>query len=77
MTTTQTVNIKGRAYTFTTEGAEERDALTTLGSLFNSRGEWTGYVVEEKRTGNRQVIGGLRNVGAIVVRKALADLTIG
>jgi hypothetical protein len=71
---TQTVDIAGRTYTFTTEDAEKRDALSTLGSLFNSRGKFAGYVVEEHATGKRQVIGGLARVPALVVRKALAGI---
>lgn len=74
MTTTQTVNIAGRSYTFTTEDAEARDALSTLGSLFNSRGKWAGWVVQDNATGNRQVVGGLRSVDALTERAALAGL---
>lgn len=54
MTATQTVTLGSRTYTFTTEGATTRAALQTLGSLFNSRGEFFGYVTEYQ--GRRQVL---------------------
>jgi hypothetical protein len=58
MNTTQTITIKGRTYTFTTEGAEQRNAVHTLGSLFNSRGQFAGYVIEHAATGRRNLLGG-------------------
>lgn len=55
MTATQTVTLAGRTYTFTTDGAKDGAALKTLGSLFNSRGQFYGLVTEVKKNGNRMV----------------------
>jgi hypothetical protein len=75
--TPQTVTLAGRVYTFTTEDAEERDALSTLGSLFNSRGKFYGYVVRDNATGVRAVITTARTRTTLrEERAALATLSI-
>ena len=67
------VTIKGRTYTFTTEDAERREAVSTVGSLYNSRGQWAGYVVRNEATGNLSLIHGPR-VSLAEERKALSAL---
>lgn len=47
---TATVIIKNRTYTFTAEGAEERSAVSTIGSLTNSRGGFAGCISYAQRT---------------------------
>ena len=71
MTTTE-ITIKGRTYTFTAEGAEERGALSTIGSLFNSRGQFAGFVVSHN--GRLNLIGGPK-VSLAEERKGLAVLS--
>jgi hypothetical protein len=75
MTTTE-IALKGRTYTFTTEGAEESREFVTIGSLTNSRGSFAGYVVQRKSTGSLHIIGGPRATAIVdrQVRQALAVL---
>lgn len=70
----QEVVLRSRTYSFTTEGAEELSALRTLGTLYNSRDQFAGYVVEEKATGRRQLLGGPRGIPALEERRELAKL---
>jgi hypothetical protein len=73
---TQTVEIADRTYTFTTDDAEEREVLSTLGSLFDSSGALVGFVIEENRSGKRQLVPGLKDVPTGIVRESLARLRI-
>jgi hypothetical protein len=76
-TAQQTVTLGGRTYTFTTEGAETRAAVSTLGSLTNSRGTWAGYVVQDNITGRRIVMGSAgRRLSGGAQHQALATLTV-
>lgn len=70
---TATVTIKNRPYTFTAEGAETRDAVSTIGSLTNSRGGFAGYVVRLEATGTLSLMFGPK-VSAADERRALAEL---
>lgn len=73
----QTVILGGRPYTFTSEGAETRDAVSTLGSLFNSRGAFAGFVMADHTRGDRRTVLGLKVRGGIAAeRAALATLTV-
>lgn len=50
------ITADGRTYTFTTEGAKDGLGLRTLGTLYNSRGKFHGFVVERVSNGRRTVI---------------------
>jgi len=73
MTATE-ITIKGRTYTFTTEGAEEGSAIRTIGSLYNSRGQFAGLVTQLKSTGTLALIGGPKGVSVTDERKGLSVL---
>jgi hypothetical protein len=66
MSATQTIKIKGRPYTFTTEGAETRLSVSTVGSLFNSRGQWAGFVNRVHQSGRYVLIGGPRAIEGVL-----------
>jgi hypothetical protein len=73
---TQTIEIAGRTYSFTTEDAERRAVLSTLGSLFDSSGTLVGFVIEENLSGKRQLVPGLKDVPTGIVRASLARLRV-
>ncbi len=52
----KTITADNRTYTFTTEDAETRGTLDTLGTLYNSRGNFFGYVVRNNTTGRIVVL---------------------
>lgn len=76
-TTVATVNIRGREYTF---NHDHRDmtgkGLQTLGSVYNSRGQWAGFVCRAVDNGNTIIIGAAGNsVPGPVMHRALAHLS--
>lgn len=79
MTTTPAVEvtIRGRKYTF---NHDHRDmtgqGIQTLGSVYNSRGKWAGFVCRAVNNGNTIIIGAAGNsVPGPVMHRALAHLS--
>jgi len=71
---TQTITLKGRTYTFTTDEANDTETLRVIGSIYNSRGDWAGWVVEDKLNDNTRHVMPPMRVNRDVERAALAGI---
>ena len=68
--------MNSRTYTFTTEGAETGAAIDTVGSLYNSRGQFAGLVTKLKSTGTLVLIGGPKGIKLSEERRALSTINV-